>query len=102
MVAMPLVAIHYASQIPDLDLDQVMQAYQTGAIEKRQILDMLDEAKSKMGNMGDSIVDQQAIAAARAEYEQLGLQPLRHADGLPSARRASSCSGSRRSAWRWP
>ncbi len=72
MVAMPLVAIHYASQIPDLDLDQVMQAYQTGAIEKRQILDMLDEAKSKMGNMGDSIVDQQAIAAARAEYEQLG------------------------------
>ncbi|BAK44389.1 ABC transporter ATP-binding protein [Eggerthella sp. YY7918] len=72
MVAMPLVAIHYASQIPDLDLDQVMQAYQADAITKDQILDMLDEAKSQMGDMGDSIVEQQAIAAAKAEYEQLG------------------------------
>ena len=33
---------------------------------------MLDKAKEQMGDMGDSIVDQQAIAAARAEYEQLG------------------------------
>ena len=72
MVAMPLVAIHYASQIPDLDLDQVMQAYQAGAIDKQKILDMLDEAKQHMGDMGDSIVDQQAISAAKAEYESLG------------------------------
>lgn len=72
MVAMPLVAIHYSQQIPDLDLDQVMQAYQAGAIEKRQILDMLDEAKSKMGDASDSIIEQQAISAARAEYESLG------------------------------
>lgn len=72
MVAMPLVAIHYSSQIPDLDLDQVMQAYQAGAIDKQKILDMLDEAKQHMGDMGDSIVDQQAIEAAKAEYESLG------------------------------
>ena len=72
MVALPLVAIHYSSQIPDLDLGQVMQAYEAGAIDKQKILDMLDEAKQHMGDMGDSIVDQQAIAAARAEYEQLG------------------------------
>ena len=69
MVALPLVAIHYSSQIPDLDLDQVMQAYEAGAIDKQKILDMLDEAKQ---HMGDSIVDQQAIAAAKAEYESLG------------------------------
>lgn len=72
MVAMPLVAIHYSSQIPDLDLDQVMQAYEAGAIDKEKILDMLDEAKQHMGDMGDSIVDQQAIEAAKAEYESLG------------------------------
>ena len=72
MVALPLVAIHYSSQIPDLDLDQVMQAYEAGAIDKQKILDMLDEAKQHMGDMGDSIVDQQAIAAAKAEYESLG------------------------------
>ena len=72
MVSMPLVAIHYSQQIPDLDLDQVMQAYQAGAVEKKDILDMLDKAKGQMGDMGDSIVDQQAIAAAKAEYEQLG------------------------------
>ena len=72
MVALPLVAIHYSSQIPDLDLDQVMQAYEAGAIDKQKILDMQDEAKQHMGDMGDSIVDQQAIAAAKAEYESLG------------------------------
>ena len=72
MVALPLVAIHYSSQIPDFDLGQVMQAYEAGAIDKQKILDMLDEAKQHMGDMGDSIVDQQAIAAAKAEYESLG------------------------------
>ena len=72
MVALPLVAIHYSSQIPDLDLGQVIQAYEAGAIDKQKILDMLDEAKQHMGDMGDSIVDQQAIAAAKAEYESLG------------------------------
>ena len=71
MVAMPLVAIHYSHQIPDLDLDQVMQAYQA-VVQKQDILDMLDKAKGQMGDMGDSIVDQQAIAAAKAEYEELG------------------------------
>ena len=72
MVSLPLVAIHCSHQIPDLDLDQALQAYQAGAVQKQQILDMLDKAKEQMGDMGDSIVDQQAIAAARAEYEQLG------------------------------
>lgn len=72
MVAMPLVAIHYASQIPDLDLAQVTQAYQAGAVTKDQIIDMLGQAKDHMGDMSDSIVQQQAIEAAKAEYESLG------------------------------
>ena len=44
MVSLPLVAIHYSHQIPDLDLDQALQAYQAGAVQKQQILDMLDKA----------------------------------------------------------
>ncbi len=72
MVSMPLVAIHYAQQIPDFNLDQVMQAYQAGVVSKDQILEMLDQAKSHMGDMSDSIIQQQAISAAKAEYEALG------------------------------
>ncbi|WP_080798141.1 ABC transporter ATP-binding protein [Arabiibacter massiliensis] len=72
MVAMPLVAVHYSQQMPDLDLDQALQAYKAGAVQKQDILGMLDEAKSKLGDASDSIVEQQAIAAARAEYEALG------------------------------
>ncbi|MEA5020857.1 MAG: ABC transporter ATP-binding protein [Gordonibacter sp.] len=72
MVAMPLVAIHNAQQTPDLNLDQALQAYQAGVVQKDQILSMLDEAKSKMGDASESIISQQAIAAAKAEYESLG------------------------------
>ena len=72
MVALPLVVVHNADRIPELDLAQVKQAYDQGAIEKRQILDMLDQAKGSLGDNGDAIVEQQGIAAARAEYEDLG------------------------------
>ncbi len=72
MVALPLVVAHNADRIPELDLAQVKQAYDQGAIEKRQILDMLDQAKGSLGDNGDAIVEQQGIAAARAEYEDLG------------------------------
>lgn len=72
MVAMPLVAINHSDQIPDFDLDQVLQAYQTGAVTKSQILDTLDEARQSLGDGGDSIIAQQAIVAAQAEYESLG------------------------------
>ena len=33
MVSLPLVAIHYSHQIPDLDLDQALQAYPAGAVQ---------------------------------------------------------------------
>lgn len=72
LVSMPLVTIHFASQIPDFNLDNITQAYQAGAISKDQILSMVDKAKQSMGDMNDSIIKQQAIAAAKAEYEGLG------------------------------
>ena len=72
MMALPLVAVHYSERAPDLDLDQALQAYQADTISKDQVIDMLDEAKEKLGAGGDSLVEQQAVAAARAEYERLG------------------------------
>lgn len=72
LVAMPLVTIHFASQIPDFNLDKITQAYQAGTISKDQILSMMDKAKQGMGDMNDSLIKQQAISAAKAEYEGLG------------------------------
>ena len=70
-MSMPFVAVHYADQT-GMDLDQLKVAYDAGMVQKPDVQTMLDEAKSQMGDMADSIVDQQAIAAAKAEYEQLG------------------------------
>ena len=70
-MSMPLVAVHYADQT-GMDLDQLKTAYDAGMVQKSDVQTMLDEAKSQMGDMADSIVGQQAIAAAKAEYEQLG------------------------------
>lgn len=70
-MSMPLVAVHYADQT-GMDLDQLKAAYDAGMVQKPDVQTMLDEAKSQMGDMADSIVGQQAIAAAKAEYEQLG------------------------------
>lgn len=72
MVSLPLAIVHYAHQMPDIDLDQALQAYQAGTLQKQDVLDMIDGAKQQLGEGGDSIVEQQAIAAAKAEYESLG------------------------------
>lgn len=70
MVAVPLVIIRYSAQLPNLDLDQILQGYQSGEIQKQEILTMLSKAQEQMGE--GSMVDQQALGAARAEYEALG------------------------------
>ncbi len=69
---MPMVAVHYADQA-GVDLDQLKAAYDAGAISKSDIEIALNDMKSQMGGMADAMVSQQAIAAAKAEYEQLGV-----------------------------
>ena len=71
-MALPLTVVHYADQIPYLDLDQAKAAYDAGMVSKDDILSMLDQARESMGDMADTLIAQQGIAAARAEYEQLG------------------------------
>lgn len=71
-MALPMTATCYADQIAELDLDQVKAAYDQGMIGKDDIQAMLDRARGSMGDMADTLIAQQGLAAARAEYEQLG------------------------------
>ncbi len=71
-MALPLVIVHYADQIPDFDLDQVKAAYDAGLVGDDGIQQMLSQATSAMGEASDAIIAQQGLAAAKGEYEQLG------------------------------
>ena len=71
-MALPMTVTCYADQIAELDLDQVKAAYDQGMIGKDDIQAMLDRARGSMGDMADTLITQQGLAAARAEYEQLG------------------------------
>ena len=72
-MALPFSVVHYADQIPDLDLDQVKAAFDAGLVSKDDVMSMLDESRESLGDMADTLIAQQGIAAARAEYEQLGV-----------------------------
>ena len=72
-IALPLSVVHYADQIPNLDLDQVKVAFDAGLVSKDDVMSMLDESRESLGDMADTLIAQQGIAAARAEYEQLGV-----------------------------
>ena len=69
---MPLVAVHHADQVPDFDLSSGTQAYDAGLVTKERISEVLDDMRAQMGDLGDSIVAQQAVAAARDELEAAG------------------------------
>lgn len=71
-MALPMTVTCYADQIAELDLDQVKAAYDQDMIGKDDIQAMLDRARESMGDMADTLIAQQGLAAARAEYEQLG------------------------------
>ena len=71
-MALPMTVTCYADQIAELDLDQVKAAYDQGMIGKDDIQAMLDRMRGSMGDMADTLIARQGLAAARAEYEQLG------------------------------
>lgn len=90
MVAVPLIIVHQAqgtsaSEVgavvepeaaggaeASIGLDQALAAYQAGSLSKQQVLAMVDQVEEKLASTSDAIVEQQGIAAAKAEYEQLG------------------------------
>jgi ATP-binding cassette subfamily B multidrug efflux pump len=68
----PMVTVAYASQMADVNLDQVVVAYQSGAVTKDQVLQISQQATDQLDSMGSSIVEQQAIAAVKTEYDAVG------------------------------
>lgn len=72
MVSLPLVVIFHSSDNPTFNLDSVLQGYQAGTIKKQDILTLLTKVKDQMGDMSTAIISQQAIGAAKQEYQSLG------------------------------
>ena len=73
VMALPLIVAHVDGVLPEgLTIDGALAAYQTGSVTKEQIDGAVGALEEKMSVAGDSLVEQQAIAAARSEYEALG------------------------------
>ena len=93
-IALPLVVVHFSDQMASalqgqqggsaafdgaqgsgqgFDLPQLYAAYEAGAVTKQQVADAMAQAQSAFGAIDDSLIQQQAVSATKAEYEQLGL-----------------------------
>lgn len=70
-VEFPLVAVTYASQI-GVDVSSLRDAYDAGQITKDQIAQISQQAIDSLGETGESLLSQQAIEAAKAEYQTIG------------------------------
>lgn len=91
-IALPLVVVHFSDQMADslrgqqeeglpafdgvpedFDLPQLYAAYQAGIISKTQVGEAMSQAQKASGSIDESLIQQQAIMATKAEYEQLGI-----------------------------
>lgn len=54
------------------DFDALLGAYRANAVSKEEVSALVAQAESALAGIDDSIIEQQAIAAAKAEYEKLG------------------------------
>ena len=54
------------------DFDALLDAYRANAVSKEEVSALVAQAESALAGIDDSIIKQQAIAAAKAEYEKLG------------------------------
>lgn len=62
-----------AMQSGFFDWAQLYSAYESGAISKAEIQSFIDQARQAYGAIDDSLIQQQAIEAVKAEYEALGM-----------------------------
>lgn len=94
-IALPLVVVHFSDQMAeslkgqqkegspafdgapgvsgDFDLPQLYAAYRAGAISKTQVEEAMAQAQKAFGSIDEFLIQQQAIMATKAEYEQLGI-----------------------------
>lgn len=62
-----------AMQSGSFDWAQLYSAYESGAITKAEIQSFIDQARQAYGAIDNSLIQQQAIEAVKAEYEALGM-----------------------------
>ena len=62
-----------AMQSGSFDWAQLYSAYESGAISKAEIQSFINQARQAYGVIDDSLIQQQAIEAVKAEYEALGM-----------------------------
>ena len=91
-IALPLVVVHFSDQMADslkgqqeegslafdgvpedFDLPQLYAAYKAGIISKTQVGEAMSQVQKAFGPIDESLIQQQAIMATKAEYEQLGI-----------------------------
>lgn len=81
-IARPLAMAYFADRAasdgasaeasPGFDMAALRAAYASGAVSKADVLAMEERAADAFAGVDDSLVEQQAVSAAKAEYEQLG------------------------------
>ena len=71
IVEFPLVAVHFADQA-GMDIAGLRQAYDSGAVSKEDLVSLVDKAKANIDEATMSLLPQQAIEAAKAEYQAIG------------------------------
>ena len=75
-ISLPLVYSYYAQSSTEFSLDDLLLVYNFGLISKDQIQQMVQQVLSsaeQAGEISDSMISQQAIVAARAEYDTCGV-----------------------------
>ncbi len=60
-------------QSGSLDWSQLYAAYESGALTKSEIQSFIQQARQAFGGIDDSLIQQQAIEAVKAEYSDLGM-----------------------------
>lgn len=68
-ISAPLVINYYANQSSEIDFDAIISAYKQGKISSVEIQELVDQAQSSLGDVDESVLSQQAINAAKAEYD---------------------------------
>ena len=75
-ISLPLVLVHFQDimgEADSMDLSQLYAAYEAGTITKANIISFIDQARESFGAIDDSLIEQQAVSAVKAEYKALGL-----------------------------
>ena len=75
-ISLPLVLVHFQDimgEADSMDLSQLYSAYEAGTITKANIISFIDQARESFGAIDDSLIEQQAVSAVKAEYKALGL-----------------------------